>query len=95
MSGDAYEQGTLLEDPRVSDIPSNAELLKKFRQRYYSILFCEKPRQNGVDVQVSEFCMSGRGSLDEPVMQRIEEAPKFHPGLETLWNNDRSLDTIR
>ena len=96
MSGNAYQQGTHLEDPRVSDIPSNAKLLEKFRERYYSILFCEKPRQNGVDVQVSEFCMSGKGSLDEPVTKKIEEAPKYHPGLETLWNkDDRSVDPIR
>ncbi len=62
----------------------SAKLFEKFRQRYYSVLFFEKPCQNGQDVEVVEYCMSCKGSLDEPVVQRIKNFPKAHPGLEAL-----------
>ena len=93
MTGDPYEQGTNLEDPRARDIPPVAKLLENFRQRCYNILFSEKPQPDGF--HVSEWCMSGIGSLEEAAKRRIENAPDFHRGLEILWNIDSSVDELR
>ena len=93
MTGGPYKQGSNLEDYRVVDIPPIAILLENFRQRCYNIIFFEKPQPEGF--HVSEWCMSGIGSLKEAAQKRIEDAPDFHPGLEILWNKDRSVDDLR
>ena len=95
MSGAPYKAGAFLEDSQVKDIPSSAQLFKKFRQRCYSILFFEKPLKSGLD-HVKEWFTAGPKSLDQAVVQRIEKPPKGHPGLEALWNQyDRSLNALR
>ena len=96
MTGAARESSTLLEDSRNSDIPSCSKLFEKFRQRSYGVLLHEKPRHSQDEIFVPEWCMTGPGSLDKVVMQRVENPPDCHPGLEILWaKEDRSADNVR
>lgn len=96
MSGDCYELKNVLQDYRNHEIPARAKLLEKFRQRLYGVLFDERPLVNGIQSPVVEWCMTGFGSLDNPVEQRIEKAPEFHPGLERLWRSeDKTVHEIR
>ncbi len=96
MSGDCYKLANVLQDFRNQEIPSRAKLLEKFCQRLYGVLFDERPLVNGIQRPVVEWCMTGMGSLDFPVEQRIEKAPEFHPGLERLWRTeDKTVDDIR
>jgi len=94
MSGDCYNLSSVLEDYRNHEIPSNAKLLQKFRQRLYSVLFDERPLANGIQSPLVEWWTTGKGILE--VKQRIEKAPAFHPGLERLWCiEDKTVDEIR
>ena len=96
MSGDCYELSNVLQDYRNTEIPPRGKLLEKFRQRLYVVLFDERPLVDGIQSPVFEWCMTGMGSLDDPVEQRIEKAPEFHPGLERLWHTeDKTVDDIR
>lgn len=98
LEGSPYDFSTVLEDFRNKEIPPSGFILQKFRRRLYGVMFHEKPTDTdaGSRILVSEWCMTGRGSLDSVQMAEAIKAPDFHPGLESLWTeDDRSLDQIR
>lgn len=93
MTGAPFDSSTCLEDYRNTSLPSVANLLRGVRQRLYGILFYEKPNALNDDekdfvYEVTEWCMTGPGSLNAPKMVRPILPPKHeHPGLEALWQN--------
>ena len=96
MTGAYSDSSTILEDFRVSEIPPSAKLSEKYRQRCYGVLLDEKPKKNGAEIRVPELWMFGLGSLDRVFIQKVEQPPDCHPGLESLWReDDHSIDIVR
>ncbi|KAJ9580161.1 hypothetical protein L9F63_004178, partial [Diploptera punctata] len=69
MNCQLYESSTALEDFREHDLPPSAIAFRPLRQRIYGLLLREKPT-SGKAVIVTEWCMHGEESLNNPVLVR-------------------------
>ena len=94
MAGGLYLSPAMLEDYRTEfswGLPKCAQVWENLRRRLYGILLYEKPNaldatKTKFNLTVSEYCMTGPGSLDEAKKQvPILPQNNNHPGLKKLW----------
>lgn len=91
MSCQLYESSTALEDFREDDLPPAALALRLLRKRIYGLLLREKPSSPGEAIVVTEWCMHGEESLNNPALVRPAIVQgEAHPGLLKLWEDGGS-----